>query len=165
MVLKLFRFREDCIDKYSERYKVSKKETIYRFKKIGMYWSLVIFQRDIQHCGNWDTFLDRMERYVASGIEDGRIKTIEDRMPNDDPLMMRCLRDFAEAHGMSEIEASAYFDDFDLYRFIRRNRAGLGRSRKDIVPILHNVVTKKGGQLPEILDTIGDNDSTTADIE
>ena len=68
-----------------------------------------------------------------------------------DPFVLRCQRDFAEAHGISELEASAYFADFGIDKFIKRNRAGLGHYQKDTVLILHNVITMKGGQLPEMI--------------
>jgi len=70
MGLRIFKFRNDCIDRYSAMHGISRKETVALFKKAGIYWSLVIDQRYHQHNGNWSTFLNEIRMLVSANGPD-----------------------------------------------------------------------------------------------
>ena len=64
MSLGIFKFRNDCVDRYSAAHNLSRDETVRLFKKAGIYLSLVIDRRYYQHSNNWETFLREIDAMV-----------------------------------------------------------------------------------------------------
>jgi hypothetical protein len=64
MGLSVFKFRNDCVDRYSAAHNLPRAETIHLFKKAGIYWSLVIDQKYYQHNGNWETFMREIDAKI-----------------------------------------------------------------------------------------------------